>query len=290
MTELAVQRLTRAIGARITDIDCAHVTDEQFGAVERALHRYQLLVFSNQNLSPVEHADFMERFGELDRHPQELSARTTLPLEGHPRVELMANRPGNYGPRASLWHTDVTFRAEPPAVTSLYGIQVPVGCADTIWASMRQVYEDLSDSMKVLLSTLRVVHATAFVMRGADRDVYNPTAEADPQKAGPKAQYREEVVHPMVHRHAAGFDTLYVNPAFVSHIEDWTKAESNALLDFLYTRAVEPIYTYRHQWSSGDLVVWDNRCTMHYGVNDYEEEDTRILHRTTGASFEVTPA
>ena len=91
-----------------------------------------------------------------------------------------------------------------------------------------------------------------------------------------------------MHRHEAGYDTLYVNPAFTSGIDGFDEAESKALLGYLYEKAMHPNYMYRHHWSQGDLVIWDNRCVMHYGVNDYSENDTRILHRTTGHPFPVT--
>ena len=283
------QPLTKVLGARVGGVDCRDVDDDLWQLILAAFNRHHLLVFPEQSLSPEQHADFMERFGELDVHPQELSARTTLPLPGHPRVELMENKPGNYGPRASAWHTDVTFRGKPPAVTSLYGVETPVGCADTIWGSMRAVFDSCSPGLQATLRELRAVHATAFV-RGASRAGsidYDPTVESDPRKSVPEATYRDEVAHPVVHGHDAGFDTLYINPAFVSRIEGRDDAESDNLLSFLYRRGTEPNFTYRHAWSKGDLVLWDNRCTMHYGVNDYGEADRRVLHRTTGAPFQV---
>lgn len=286
-----VERLTGTFGARITKFDCARVDDTQWDEIRDAFHRYHVLVFSDQNLEPGEHAAFMERFGELDVHPQELSARSTLPLPGFPKVELMENRPGTYGPRASAWHTDVTFRRRPPAVTSLYGVQTPVGCADTVWVNLRLVLGQCSEGLRAALRQLKAVHATAFVRGAAQAGSinYDPTREADSRKHDLTAQYREPVSHPVVHWHEAGFETLYINPAFVSGIEGWTEAESKLLLGWLYEQAMHPNYMYRHQWSHHDLVVWDNRCVMHYGVNDYDEEDTRILHRTTGGPFEVLP-
>ena len=121
-TALTTQRLSGRLGARILDVDCAQVSEMTWQAIVDVFHARHIVVFPKQTLTPVQHAQFMERFGVLDIHPQELSARSTLPLPGHPRVELMENRPGALGPRSSAWHTDVTFRERPPAVTSLYGI------------------------------------------------------------------------------------------------------------------------------------------------------------------------
>jgi taurine dioxygenase len=288
-----VERLTGTFGARIRGLDCGAISDAQWDAVVAAFHRYHVLVFADQSLSPDQHAAFMERFGELDIHPQELSARSTLPLPGFPKVELMENRPGTYGPRASAWHTDVTFRPKPPAVTSLYGVQTPIGCADTVWACLRLVLDECSEGLRATLRNLKAVHATAFVRGGAQAGSinYDPTSEDDPRKKESlQAQYREPVAHPVVHRHEAGFETLYINPAFVSGIEGWSEPESQMLLQWLYDQAMHPNYTYRHQWQRHDLVVWDNRCMMHYGVNDYGENDTRVLHRTTGHPFDVKPS
>lgn len=287
---IEIEPLTKRLGARLHGVDCSDVDDETWSAILAAFHTHHVLVFPDQDLTPDQHANFMERFGLLDVHPQELSARTTLPLPENPKVELMLNKPGNYGPRAAAWHTDVTFRDEPVAVTSLYGVETPTACADTIWTSMQAVFDDLTDGLKTTLRGLNAVHATAFVMgdKGkAGQDSYDPTEETDPKKKNLKAQYREEVIHPVVHRHEAGYETLYVNPAFVHRIEGWSKEESDALLGLIYKRATLANYTYRHRWTSRDLVAWDNRCTMHFGVNDYGEADRRTLHRTTGAPFKV---
>jgi len=287
---IEIESLTKRLGARLHGVDCSDVDDETWSAILAAFHTHHVLVFPDQDLTPDQHANFMERFGFLDVHPQELSARTTLPLPENPKVELMLNKPGNYGPRAAAWHTDVTFRDEPVAVTSLYGVETPTACADTIWTSMHAVFDDLTDGLKTTLRGLNAVHATAFVMgdKGkAGQDSYDPTEEIDPKKQNLKAQYREEVIHPVVHRHEAGYETLYVNPAFVHRIEGWSKEESDALLGLIYKRATLANYTYRHRWTSRDLVAWDNRSTMHFGVNDYSEADRRTLHRTTGAPFKV---
>lgn len=281
-----LERLSPAVGARLHGVDCRAIDDQTWAEIVGAFHTHHLLVFPNQELTSFEHSEFMERFGELDVHPQELSARTTLPLDENPKVELMLNKPGTYGPRAAVWHTDVTFREQPPAVTSLYGVETPTGCADTLWVSMRAVFESCSPAFQEVLRGLNVVHATAFVMKKGGSS-YDPTQEADPRKKSLQAQYRDEVVHPMVHRHEAGYETLYINPAFVSHIAGWSKQESNALLQHLYGIAGQHHYMYRHRWSRHDLVLWDNRCTMHYGINDYGEDDTRRLHRTTGHPFDV---
>ena len=291
VASLRTERLTGLYGARVFDVDCRNIDEATWSAVLDIFHARHVVVFPNQTLTPDEHADFMARFGELDIHPQELSARSTLPLPGFPRVELMENRPGNYGPRASAWHTDVTFRREPPAVTSLYGVETPVGCADTIWTSMKAVFEGCSPGMQQMLRGLNAIHETAW-SRGkaqADSIAYDPTKEDDSRKTEDvKAQYREPVSHPVVHRHEAGYDTLYVNPAFTSGIDGFDEAESKAVLGYLYDKAMHPNYMYRHHWSQGDLVIWDNRCVMHFGVNDYDENDARVLHRTTGHPFPVT--
>lgn len=287
---IEIEPLTKRLGARIHGVDCRAVDDAAWSEILQAFHDHHVLVFPDQDLTPDQHVTFMERFGELDLHPQELSARSTLPLPENPKVELMLNKPGNYGPRAAAWHTDVTFRDEPVAVTSLYGVETPAACADTIWTSMRAVFEDLTDGMKQTLRNLNAVHATAFVMgeKGkAGQDAYDPTKEKDPQKKNLQAQYRDEVIHPVVHRHEAGYETLYVNPAFVHRLDGWSPEESKSLLGWLYKRATLANYTYRHRWTQRDLVAWDNRCTMHFGVNDYGEEDRRTLHRTTGAPFSV---
>ena len=132
-TPIEVEPLTKRLRARLLGVDCRKVDAATWSMILHAFHTHHVLVFPNQDLPPDQHAAFMERFGELDIHPQELSARTTLPLSENPKVELMLNKPGNYGPRAAAWHTDVTFRKEPVAGPSLYGIEPPPACAAS-WA------------------------------------------------------------------------------------------------------------------------------------------------------------
>jgi taurine dioxygenase len=183
-SELTTQRLTGRFGARILEVDCAQVSARTWTEVVEIFHARHILVFPQQTLTPQQHSRFMERFGELGIHPQGLSARNTLPWPGHPEVELMENRPGTLGPRSSAWHTDVTFRDRPPAVTSLCGVETPVGCADTIWTNMRAVFEDCSPGMRSTLRGLNAVHATAFA-RGksqAGSINYDPTKESDDRK------------------------------------------------------------------------------------------------------------
>ena len=199
----------------------------------------------------------------------------------------------------AAWYNEVVLRAELADYSPVRGSMVIRPWGYGIWENMQRALDDMfkatghENAYFPLLIPMSFIEKEKEHVEGfAPERVAEITglAETDPRKQDLKAQYREEVVHPIVHAHAAGFETLYVNPAFVSRIEGWTVEESARLLGCLYERATQPDLVYRHQWTRRDLVVWDNRCTMHYGVNDYGEEDRRTMHRTTGAPFEVRPS
>jgi taurine dioxygenase len=191
-------------------------------------------------------------------------------LETAPGVSLMTNRPIE-GPvkawvasRANVWHTDATHLPRPPSFTFLSCVEpAPLG-GDTMWCNQYLAYETLSETMKGMIRGRWMGFPP-----GPGYARFAPPGEA------------EEVFHPLVRVHAdTGRKSLLVNSEKKSsQIRGLTEAESKPLKDYLYSHSQRPEHIYRHGWRKGDLVIWDNRCSMHYAINDYDPEATRLMYR-----------
>ena len=155
----------------------------------------------------------------------------------------------------------------------LYGLEVPEGRGDTMFCNMYAAWDGLSLGLRTLLSGMTAMHsAETLVAR-------NRSGENSEQSI---SQLPEPVEHPVARTHLeTGRKALYVNEYFTRHFADMTEAESRPLLDYLIAFATRPENVYRHRWRQRDILMWDNRCTMHYGVRDYSEEHRRVMHRTT---------
>jgi taurine dioxygenase len=162
-----------------------------------------------------------------------------------------------------VWHTDLSFMAAPPALTMLAAQVVPEAGGDTMFASQYRAYETLSEGMKHILEGLRGLHG------GGKLAGLFGIADSAPRQSHPIARTHPE----------SGRKALYVNPLYTQSIEGLTEVESRGLLDFLFQQGCRPDFTYRHQWSRGDVVMWDNRCALHYAVHDHGESP-RVMHRT----------
>lgn len=267
---MKIEKLTPALGARITDINLTKIDlDKQ--ALLDAFHEHLVLVFPEQNLDPESHLRFTHIFGETEPHP--LKTRRTV--DGYPDVLVLENREGRRGARNDYWHSDISHSQKPPACSILHALEIPEGRGDTMFCNMYRAWEDLSDGFKSMLTALKAVHSGEPTMRRNNDE----GGDALPIKSVPPPH-----AHPVARTHpATGKQALYVNPHFTTHFDGMTELESKGMLDFLSEQATRPENVYRHRWSRGDVVMWDNRCTMHYAVRDYEENDHRYLHRTTAA-------
>jgi taurine dioxygenase len=271
-TGLDVRPLAGGLGAEVLGIDLAQPMPPALaGAVRAAWHRHLVLVFRDQRLTPAQQVAFTRWLGPVEPHP--LGTRAGLP--GDPEVLVLENRPGTRAPRNDTWHSDISFAERPPMASALYALEVPDGHGDTMFANMYAAYEQLSPGLRRLLKGLRALHGAEYLVARA--------------RAGDNAGRRiekvpEPVSHPVVRTHPeTGRQALYVNPAFTLRFEDMTASESRPLLELLHERAVRPENVYRHRWRRHDLLLWDNRCAMHYAIYDYDDSMVRHLHRTTAA-------
>ena len=243
-----VTPIAGALGASVTGVDLRAIDSATVDLIHDAWMRHLVLFFPKQSLTPTEQRDFAHKFGELEVHP------LTEKLEGTPEVTLLHSERGG---RADVWHTDVTFSDAPPIATILQNIRGPIVGGDTMWSNQYVAFESLSAPMRAFLEGLTAIHT-----------------------AWPQGHPEFRAERPLVIRHpVTGRRALAVNRLFTVRIPQLEQGESDALLGHLFTWGERPELTCRWHWSPGDVVIWDNRCTRHYAIGDYDEE--RVMHRVT---------
>jgi alpha-ketoglutarate-dependent taurine dioxygenase len=267
---LDLERLEPTIGARVHGVDLDRATDEQVRAIRTALAEYKVLFFAGQHdLHPDSQIALGRRLGEVtESHPVVPGVD-----EGHPEIYALDSATGGF---ADVWHTDVTFVRRPPLGSVLRAVILPPTGGDTQWADLELAYRSLSEPVQRLADQLVAVHD------GTREFGYYLAQRGERTKwEGEKFQTLVPIEHPVVRVHPeTGRKGLFVNPGFVSHIKDVSDAESRYLLDLLYAHITKPEHIVRHCWSVGDVVMWDNRSTVHYANRDYGDQ-RRVMHRIT---------
>ena len=274
MPPVDVHPLAGNIGAEIRGADLAQLDDALFAEIHAAFLDHAVLVLRDQKLSHADQIAFGRRFGELDVHP------IAIGMEDHPELIRVLKPAGERASFGTSWHTDNTFFERPSLATILYGVTVPPYGGDTIWTSTEKAYEALSPTMKATVDDLVAVHTAS--------RAYDPKVTGEAKYKGEAAiNYRyseaihEENRHPVIRTHPeTGRRGIFVNPMFTTRIEGLATRESEALLRFLYEHTTQPEFTCRVQWKPGTVVIWDNRCTQHYAIDDYEAFE-RVMYRVT---------
>jgi taurine dioxygenase len=269
-SDLRIDALTPAIGANITAIDISQPIDgDTLDAIYQALIDHLVIIFPEQTILPAAHLAFAESFGELDQphhvYPHVPGFERIVSLEND------ADRP----PETNAWHTDLTFKQNPPFASILYARAVPVTGGDTLWASMYAAYDALPSGMKEQLAGLSAVHDM-----GSFRNQY--LARENGVQALNEAMAKVgSAVHPMVRNHpVTGRPFLFVNQSFTTHVVGMSSHESHRLLRYLFDHINQPEFQFRLRWQANSLVMWDNRVTQHYAVADYMPH-YRLMHRVT---------
>ena len=274
---LTVRRVGANLGAEVTGVDLrTPVSDETRDAIEDALVESELLIFRNQDISSQNLMDFGHRFGELSVHP-------FAPNDENVSVLIKFRNDETNPPfRTDVWHSDETFRAEPPKATLLVAKEVPEIGGDTMFASMSAAFEGLSDRMQNFVSGLEAIHDFK-----PFRELFDDSEEDRKNVMRWETLY-PPCVHPVVRIHpVSGRKVLFVNPQFTIAIKNMDERESRSLLDTLFQQAQIPEYQFRHHWAPHTLVMWDNRSTQHYAVNDYFPQ-RRYMERVTVRGGPVT--
>ncbi len=265
---IGVRPQAGTLGAEIIGVDLSKpLKDVVFAEIEQAFHEHLVIVLRNQTIEPGDLVAFTERFGAVEPHP--LGSRRGL--ESQPEVMILENKPGKLGPRNDFWHSDISFGDQPPLGSILYSIKITEGRGDTMFCNMYDAYEGLSDGLRTMLDGMTALHSAEKLVQEVPNRLSVDIAPA-------------AVEHPVVRTHVGTRrKALYVNPHYTLTFKGWTPEESQPLLDMLAARATRPENVYRHKWQVGDVLMWDNRCTMHYAVRDYDDTMPRLMHRTTAA-------
>ena len=254
----------------IEGIDLARATTETQTALIGALHDNLVLCIRGQALGPVAFRDAMARFGTPVKRLQLAATPECDEVNIISSEDRDVLGDGKRLVNGASWHTDDSFMREPCSLTMLYGVVVPSHGGDTQFTNMYAAYEALSPAIKARIDGLKVIHKYQS-SRQTNRVSRRPAAE---MAAMPEA------IHPLVRTHpATGRKALYLNANRMEQVVGLERAESDALLDQLADEARKPQHHFGHVWQAGDIVIWDNRATMHRVVNDYPLGEPRIMQR-----------
>jgi alpha-ketoglutarate-dependent taurine dioxygenase len=268
-TAFAVRPLSPALGAEIVGVDLAQeIDDRTFAQIRDAWHEHLVILLRDQELSEDDQVRFAEKFGP----PAVIHTKQFV--RNHPAVMLISNIREDGKPIGALpdgemhFHTDQCHQERPAMASMLYAIEVPRAGGNTLFANGYNAYETLPDALKLRIAGRKALNAydydTAAMKRGTD------LADGVPS-----------CVHPVVRTHpATGRKALYVNRLMTVRIEGLPADESDALLDTLFAHQERRDFVYEHVWRPGDLLMWDNRCTLH-ARTDFSPDERRLMRRVT---------
>ena len=238
------------IGAEIKDLDLTNFNEQESNQIKNSFLEYSVLVFRNQMLNPEQLKSISTLWGEPLVHP------VFKGIDGHPEIIEIKNFGEKYHTNAH-WHSDVTFEDSPPDATLLYSIVVPDEGGDTLFSCQHLAYNDLDSKLKSDLANKVAVHSNIGVLMLSGQDPKNA----------------KTVEHPIFRSHPeTGKKAIYVTEAFVKEIKGLESEDSQKILQTLYAHATQEKYIYRHKWSKGDLVIWDNRSVQHFAEHGYGDK------------------
>jgi taurine dioxygenase len=274
VSKLRVRRLGYALGAEITGIDFTRpIADETIAEIRALWLDHIVLSFPGHTWEPGEMVEFCSRFGKLDDGRQ----RPVMQHPEFPQISPIVNQPITLGEKSfyalntQYWHTDGSYTDQPATATFLCAKILPDVGGDTLFANMYMAYDNLSPAFVRLIEGLE--------------GVFSITGSQTFKKATPEHQAEWErlnppMVHPIVSVHPEnGRKSVYIDHLLLKKFVGMTEEESKPIADFLLAHSTRYEFTYRHRWSVNDLVIWDNRCTLHYAVPDYDHTQLRQMFR-----------
>lgn len=271
--ELEVRALG-TLGAEVRGVDLARVTGAQVQAIKRAWYRHDVLLFRNQRLTDDHLLSFSRHFGALDSPPNQGAGRKSP--TGYPEVYIVSNvlddkgEPiGALGDGEAAWHTDMSYAPQPPDASMLYALEIPPSGGDTCFCSMKAALASLPKALAQRVGRLDIKHDGTFDSGGNVRKGLTPSNNPRTSVGTP---------HPAVIEHPASGDrALYLGRRLNAYVMGLELDESERLLDELWSYVEAAVY--RHRWAVGDLVLWDNRTTMHRR-DAFDPKARRVMHRT----------
>ena len=271
--KITVSPLSPALGAEISGLDLSQAAEGAAAdEIRRAFADYLVLFFRDQDITPAQQVAFAELFGPVGAYP------FAEPIAEHPKVIAIVKEPHQTTNFGGIWHTDTPYLERPSLGSVLYAREVPDCGGDTMWANGYRAWETLSEGLRAVLEPLHAVQSAA---------KNKAKLRADHLKDGSMRGHNVEVMdaqqaeHPVARTHpVTGRKALYVSPAHTTSFTGWTEPESAPLLDYLYRHITAEENVCRFRWTRGTVAVWDNRCSLHYPLNDYHGH-RREMHRVT---------
>ena len=272
LSTLQINKLSPNIGAEIIGKNIFdNLTTTLCDEIYKELIDNKVIFFRDQMLSNEQHINFAKSFGEIEPpHP-------VYPhVDKYPEIVLLENDEKN-PPDTDVWHTDVTFKSNPPFASILYSRIIPSVGGDTLWSCLSSIYDALPKDLIKYLETLNAVHDMG--------DFRNTYVKKEPLGVAEKLNKGFEKfgssIHPIIKTHPVTMKKLiYINPGFTNHIVGLNATDSNNLLNYLFSFMNKPEFQIRFKWTENTLAMWDNRCTMHYAIGDYIPHK-RKMHRVT---------
>jgi taurine dioxygenase len=266
---LEIKPMWEGFGVEVTGVDVAHADLATQDRLVKVFHRHGAMVIRDQSLTPEQQLAFTRRFGEPETNP---GADNTVP--GLREVYVISNKVvdgkviGNWN-AGQGWHTDASYRERPTMCTMLYAIEVPLEGSDTLLADLCAAYNALTDEERAAYDDLKIHHS------------FRALREMQGRKSAYGEEDIDDVIHPMIRTHPAdGRKALWVSTGTVKGVVGMPNPEGLQLIEKLVAFATEPRFVHTHKWRAGDVLVWDNRCTLHRGTAFDLERHVRHVHRT----------
>ena len=274
-SHIEVRPISGALGAEIEGLDISRPLEDQVvSEIRQAFLDHLVIFFSNQRLSPQEQLAFAQGFGQPMEYPLIKGLPECPPITA---VTKLAHERINFG---GAWHSDTSYLEQPPMASMLYAVEIPPYGGDTIFANQYMAYDNLSDGLKSTLASLI----------GVSTSTKADSAKTREDRMRDSGEELKVLIgkHPVVRTHPeTGRKALYVNVGHTTQFEGWSEEESQPLLEYLFAHQIRPEFTCRYRWGQGSLSFWDNRCTQHNPVNDYDGFK-RVMHRLTLAGDKPT--
>ncbi|MDA7946875.1 MAG: TauD/TfdA family dioxygenase [Hyphomicrobiaceae bacterium] len=275
-SEPSLRPLTPNVGVEISGIDLARLYGDELVFIMNALNTHGALLFRNQRLSDENLVAFSRNFGDLDGAPVNENGKTAVP--GLPELYVISNIEGSDGkPVGSLgsgeaaWHTDMSYLENPPDASVLYALEVPAVGGDTWVASMYAALDHMPANLRKRIEGRAIKHDGTYNSGGYVRQ--GLVANDDPLTST-GALHSAICAHPRT-----GRPVLYLGRRRNAYVEGLSLEESDALLDEMWAHATRPEFCYAHKWRVGDLLMWDNRATLHRR-DEFDATERRLMHRT----------
>jgi taurine dioxygenase len=269
---MAIRELKPGFGAEVSHIDLATCAEADLDAVAGIFNRHSAVLVRDQVLSPDDLIRFISHFGEPEGH---VLRQYTLP--GYPCIFILSNKLVDGKPIGAHndgigWHTDTPYKAAPVTCTMLYAVEVPPEGSDTLLADMCAAYENLSAERQRQLDPLVLHHSYQYFME--NRDYVRVELSPELKAANP------DVFHPLVRVHpTTGRRALWACTGTVKEVVGLPTPEGLGLVDELVDFITQDRFVYRHRWRVGDVLVWDNRSTLHTGTLFDDTKYDRLMYR-----------